>query len=59
MRNTARIIKRTALKPITTSFILKAVSFNANNLSKLFIYNLLFNLEFKTSELFNIGLLKL
>jgi hypothetical protein len=46
MKKSAYIVEKTALKSIITSPLLKAVSFNANNLSNLSIYKLLLNLEF-------------
>jgi hypothetical protein len=59
MKKSAYIIEKTALKPIITSPLLKAISFNTNNLSNLFTYKLLLNLEFQAAELLTIELLEL
>jgi hypothetical protein len=58
-RNTARIVEKTALKPIATGPILEAVRFDADNLPELPIYNPLLDLEFKASESLNTGLSEL
>jgi hypothetical protein len=52
-------VEKPALKLIVTSPIPEAISFNADNLPKPPIYNLPFNLEFKSSESLNIGLSEL
>jgi hypothetical protein len=59
MKKSAYIVEKTALKPTITSPLLKAISFNTNNLSNLSIYNLLLNLEFQAAELLTIELLEL
>jgi hypothetical protein len=52
-------VEKTALKPIATGPLLKAVSFNANNLSDLPTYKLLLDLEFQAVELLTTELLEL
>jgi hypothetical protein len=59
MKKSASIIEKTALKSIITSALLKAVSFNINNLPDLSIYKLLLNLEFQAAESLTIELLEL
>jgi hypothetical protein len=56
---TARTVEKTALKPIATGPLPKAVSFDANNLPNLPTYELLLDLKFKALESLTTGLLKL
>jgi hypothetical protein len=48
-KKTVRTIEKTALKPIATSPLLKAVGFDAAYLSKLFTYKLSLELQFQPS----------
>jgi hypothetical protein len=59
MKKSVYIVKKTALKPITTSPLLKAISFNINNLSNLSTYKPLLNLELQAAESLTTELLKL
>jgi hypothetical protein len=59
MKKSVYIVKKTALKPIITSPLLKAISFNINNLSNLSTYKPLLNLEFQAAESLTTELLKL
>jgi hypothetical protein len=59
MKKSAYIVEKTALKPIITSPLLKAISFNADNLSDLSTYELLLDLEFQAAESLATGLLEL
>jgi hypothetical protein len=50
MKKSACTVEKTALKPIATGPLLRAVSFNADNLSDLPTYKLLLDLEFQAAE---------
>jgi hypothetical protein len=52
-------VEKTALKPIATGLLPKAIGFDANNLPNLLIYEPPFNLKFKASESLIIKLSKL
>jgi hypothetical protein len=58
-KNTARMAKKTALKPIATGPLSKTVKCDVNNLPELPTYKPPLDLQFEASELLATGLMEL